>query len=74
MWQVYSNFVSSNIKSLWYNNTSMQLIVQYIGGGKYTYEGINIITWNELKNSPSKGRFIAEHVKPKPFSKTILNG
>ena len=74
MWQEYSNFISSNIKSLWYNSATLQLIVEYVAGSKYTYENVNPIKWLELKNAQSKGKFIAENIRANPFKKMILNG
>lgn len=74
MWQSYNQFISTNIKQLWYNKSTYQLIVQYINGQQYTYERVGVEQWNNLKIAQSKGRFISQNIKSKPFQKKILNG
>ena len=69
----YDSFESTNIKTLWYSDSKLQLIVQYINGTQYRYNGVTTDQWQNLIKSQSKGKYINESIKSKPFQKMILN-
>ncbi len=69
----YSNFTSENINKLFYNEQLNQLIVEYKSGGQYRYNEVSINEWNELISAESKGKFINESIKSKPYQKMVLS-
>lgn len=70
---MFNDFKSSNIKTLWYSNVKEELIVQYHNGSQYRYNNVTTTEWNELVGAESKGKFINESIKSKPFTRMILN-
>ncbi len=69
----YDDFESSNINCLWYSKSKQELVVEYMGGSQYRYNNISEIEWQELCNSDSKGKFINESIKSKPYQRMMLN-
>lgn len=69
----FTDFQSSNINTLWYSSGKQQLIVEYKGGAQYRYDNISQMEWDGLIASESKGKFINESIKSKPYQKMILN-
>ena len=68
----YDNFQSSPVNCLWYNKDEQQLIVEYKNGSQYRYNDVTQQQWESLKLSDSKGKFINQSIKSKPFQKMIL--
>lgn len=68
----YDNFQSSSVNCLWYNKDKQQLIVEYKNGSQYRYNDVTQQQWESLKLSDSKGKFINQSIKSKPFQKMIL--
>lgn len=54
---------SSSIKGLEYNNS--ELTVEFTGGSKYLYKGVNFDLVESLITSESKGKFFAMHIRDK---------
>lgn len=71
--KLFESFSSSTISKLWYSEKDSQLIVEFKNGQQYRYNNVSISEWNNLKSSESKGKFLNENIKSKPFQKMILN-
>lgn len=69
----YEDFESSNINCLWYSKTKQELVVEYNGGSQYRYNNISEMEWNNLISADSKGKFINESIKSKPYQRMQLN-
>lgn len=69
----YDDFESSNIKTLWYSANKQELIVEYLGGSQYRYSNVTPDEWAGLTSAESKGKFINESIKSKPFQRMMLN-
>jgi hypothetical protein len=69
----YEDFKSSSIACLWYSRTKQELVVEYVGGSQYRYNDINELDWNNLISADSKGKFINESIKSKPYQRMMLN-
>jgi hypothetical protein len=39
------------------------LHVTYRGGGEYVHPGVSVAKFEQLKNAPSKGKFIAQNIR-----------
>lgn len=72
-YQIFTNFESSSIKTLWYSNEKRNLIVEYQNGSQYRYDDVSSEEWNGLKISESKGKFLNESIKSKPYQKMMLH-
>ena len=72
-YQNFSGFESSSIKNLWYSIEKKNLIVQYTNGSQYRYDDVSVSEWNGLKSSDSKGKFLNESIKSKPYQKMMLH-
>lgn len=68
----HDDFSSSSINCLWYSKDQQQLIVQYKGGAQYRYNDVTPQQWESLQSSDSKGKFINESIKSKPYQKMVL--
>ena len=68
----YENFESTSVGKLFYDAQKLQLIVEYKGGTQYRYKDVTIHEWELLCNSSSKGTFINESIKSKPYQKMVL--
>lgn len=69
----YTNFTSENINKLFYNEQLQQLIVEYKNGSQYRYDSVTKLEWDQLISAESKGRFINESIKSKPYQKMVLS-
>jgi hypothetical protein len=69
----FDSFESSHIQTLWYSTEKQELIVEYKGGNQYRYDNVTEKEWKDLISAPSKGTFINENIKSKPYQKMILN-
>lgn len=72
--KLFEGFQSSSISKLWYSKEDSQLIVEYNGGAQYRYNDVSESEWNNLISAESKGRFLNESIKSKPYQKMLLNG
>lgn len=54
---------SSNIVRFGYDDTSRVLKVEFKNGGVYDYFDVPDQVFNNMKNAPSKGQFLAQQVK-----------
>jgi len=54
---------SSAIASYGYDEATRDLVVQYKGGGAYTYHDVSPATVEGLGKAGSVGKFMNEHVK-----------
>lgn len=66
------NFTSSNIAKFWYDSDTQVLIVEYKGGAQYRYNDITEAEYNGLCLAESKGTYINNEIKSKPYQKMIL--
>ena len=57
------NVVSSNIRSIGYDQISMVLEVEFLNGSVYQYIGVPESLFNELMKAPSHGTFLAQNIK-----------
>lgn len=72
MFTLIENFTSTNINKFWYDPETMVLIVEYKGGTQYRYNEITIDEFQSLCDSESKGKYINESIKSKPYQKMTL--
>ncbi len=63
--ETYSDFTSSNVKDLAYNEKSGVLEVGFKSGSRYSHVGVTPKRWHELKNAKSIGSFIYNKIQPK---------
>ncbi len=62
--------VSSNVKSVGYDEPTNVLHVEFHGGGVYQYSDVPPGVWRELMASNSKGQFLNSQIKNAyPFRK-----
>jgi len=54
---------SSNITAFSYDEANKTLSVNFKSGATYSYYDISMQIFNEMKNAPSKGQFLAQNVK-----------
>ena len=57
-----SGIISSNIDQIRYDGATMILFVAYKTGNCYNYPGVDMETFEALEKSPSKGKFLHQHV------------
>ncbi len=55
--------ISSSLRSVGYDEAARVLEVEFLSGGVYRYYGVPRETYQELLESPSKGRYFLEHIK-----------
>ncbi len=72
-YEKYDNFESEDVKVLWYSAEKENLIVEYKDGKQSRYDNISNFEWQSLKGSESKGKFINENIKSKPYQKMMLH-
>jgi hypothetical protein len=46
-----------------YNSSTQTLVIEYLRGGSYAYDGITQAQWESLRASPSPGRWINNNLK-----------
>lgn len=65
--------VSSNVKSIGYDQKEDILEVEFNGGGVYQYKGVPMALYENLMQAESKGKFINQFIKNQyPFEKMPL--
>jgi len=69
----FNDFESSAIQTLWYCPEKQELIVEYKNGGQYRYKDVTPLEWEALIKSESKGKYITENIKSKPYQRMILH-
>ena len=58
---------SSNLAAVGYDKDTQTLHVQFSSGGAYRYTGVPASTHQALMAAPSKGGFLAKHIKGRFF-------
>jgi len=61
----YTDFSSSNVTRLSYDETSSTLEVEFHNGSIYQYYEVSAKIWEDFKNASSKGQFIHQNLKGK---------
>jgi hypothetical protein len=56
---------STNLARVRYDKDSAHLLIQFLNGATYKYEGVSLMTYHELLTADSKGRYFAAHIKDK---------
>jgi hypothetical protein len=56
---------SSAIKTVWYQFSSENFVVDFQNGSSYKYQHVPYSIFEGFKMAESKGRFINAHVKPR---------
>lgn len=56
---------SSSIASYVYNDVKETLKIEFIGGARYKYFGVDLQTFQELEETESVGKFFASRIKDK---------
>ena len=69
----FSNFESTAINKLWYSEKTKELIVEIKNGEQYRYGEVSPEEWRDLIQSQSKGKFITQNIKSKPYQKMVLH-
>jgi hypothetical protein len=59
----YTNFSSSNVARISYEETSSTLEVEFHNGSIYQYYDVPQQIWSAFKDAPSKGQFIHHSLK-----------
>lgn len=54
---------SSNIIRFGYDSQSLIMTVEFKSGGTYNYFDIPEIVFEQMRNAPSKGQFLAQQIK-----------
>ncbi len=54
---------SSNIARFAYDSTSRVLTVEFLKGGTYNYFDVPDTVFEQMKEAPSKGQFLAQSIK-----------
>lgn len=57
--------ISSNLKSVGYDNETATLEIEFLNSGVYRYFGVPAETHARLMISASKGKFFDQHIKPR---------
>jgi hypothetical protein len=55
---------SSNVEAVGHDPENETLYVTFLGGGTYTYAGVDQQTFEELRDAPSVGSFLNRMIKP----------
>jgi hypothetical protein len=59
----YTNFSSSNVARLSYDEKSSTLEVEFLNGSIYQYYDVPQQVWDAFKNATSKGQFMHQNLK-----------
>ncbi|TBF70353.1 KTSC domain-containing protein [Rhizobium leguminosarum] len=62
-WHTYSQFESSNIKEIKYDDAISTLEITFNNGGVYQYYDVPLHVSHEFENAASKGQYLAAHIK-----------
>lgn len=54
---------SSNVEQIAHDDTSMTLVVKFLGGALYTYDGVGEQVFTTLKDSASVGAYLNQAIK-----------
>jgi hypothetical protein len=54
---------SSNVEAIGYEDTGMELHVQFLGGGLYVYHDVPREVYDDFMAAPSKGSFLNRVIK-----------
>lgn len=54
---------SSNIFGIAYDEDVQQLFVEFKGGARYRYDGVDKEEYDAFMDAPSKGSYFAENIK-----------
>ncbi len=54
---------SSNVEAIGYEDSAMELYVQFVGGALYVYHGVPREVYDDLMAAPSKGSFLNRIIK-----------
>ena len=57
------NVISSNLKSIGYDEESKVLEIEFKSGGTYQYYSVPPQIFTNLSSAPSKGKFFHSHIK-----------
>jgi len=63
--RTFNSDKSSNIKAVGYDEDTLTLYVEFVNGGRYTYEGVPLELFDAFKEAESKGRFFFQNIKGK---------
>jgi KTSC domain len=58
---------SSAVARIGYDTEAEEAYVEYLGGGRYAYEGVPAGVFDQLANAESKGTFVNAVIKEYPF-------
>jgi hypothetical protein len=61
----YTDFSSSNVARISYDETSSTIEVEFHNGSTYQYYEVGSNVWQDFKTAPSKGQFIHQYLKGK---------
>ncbi len=60
--KIFNEIKSSNIKSSVYDTEDKTLIIEFLTGAKYMYEGVNHQTYTQFRMSKSQGQFFSTKI------------
>lgn len=61
--EYFTNFTSSNVAKIGYDNTSSTLEVEFHNGGIYHYFDVPEHVWEAFKIAESQGVFLSQNIK-----------
>lgn len=69
--EILTDFKSSNVKHVAYDQKAGELQVEFKNGGRYSYIGVTPKRWHELKSAKSVGGFVAQKINGKYESRRL---
>lgn len=62
-WDIFDDFISSNIASLKFDSTSETLELTFHRGNTYQYLDVPTEIWNGFKNADSQAKYLNSYIK-----------
>ena len=62
-WTRWQKVISSNVKSVRYDKKLFQLEITFLSGGKYQYDNVPEVVYQDLMASDSKGSFVYWNIR-----------
>lgn len=59
----FTSVASSNIQGMHYDDATQVLTVEFVGGARYRYTGVEQDEYDGLMSAASKGSYFADNIK-----------
>lgn len=60
---------STSIEAVAYDEEAQRILVRFSGGAEYWYAECSEAVWDELLTATSKGRYVNQELKRRPFGR-----